>query len=615
MESDTENVTEESDHSRWRMDIGRTSRRKEKPVRHRSGTLDGHYKRDRGPNLKIACPIFKGKKHDDPDVHIQAFEQYAELKHIMEEEWGEYFPHTLKEAARKWYYHFPASKLQVYKKLKKAFILEYTDDRGDENILCELDRIKQGKLSVRKYVQKIKELTRRLNEPPLEKRMRAWFLTGFNSRKLKEQEEPAPTKKFTEMVHRALKLEQHAKKEKSRHRERFDTSASETTETEQSNSSSFESSEDDKKKKKKGSWSKKIDDMSRRIFEIFGVRSSTRKIEKWCNTALVSSTSKEMAISTMVSSSGAEMAISTMVSSSGAEMAKSTAMVPSSKGKEKATGDSTDSFNPWLHKEFHLDKQVQLWEYLQADDMNIDMKKLAALFTRENDISINYFEFMPDPPALLYAMRMEEKELPRFYPALYPPHTKPADQLTYIQIVEKIGDWWEKGKRLWKEWLIVLNEVEQKKTVKEFRTAIGEFKASMHAWKHHMQILVFEVRDDAAKAKGDATEDKAKLQKPARGGRQKQSLPRRLTRSIEVALKVDNEDVGNDTIMEKGTLDVEEDCANTLKDMFVQAQKRKQGLAILPFKKQKKTVFNEASQDVGNASKVPVGNAANQAGR
>ncbi|MCO5580759.1 hypothetical protein L7F22_034629 [Adiantum nelumboides] len=216
-ESDTENVTEESDHSRWRMDTGRTSRRKEKPVRHRSGTSDGHYKRDKGPDLKIACSIFKGNKHDDPDVHVQDFEQYAELKHIMEEEWGEYFPHTLKEVARKWYYHYPASKLQVYKKLKKAFILKYTDeDRGDEDILCELDRIKQGKLSVRNYVQKIKELTRRLNELPSEKRMRAWFLSGFNNNKLREQEVPASTKKFTELVHRALKLEQQAKKKKSK---------------------------------------------------------------------------------------------------------------------------------------------------------------------------------------------------------------------------------------------------------------------------------------------------------------------------------------------------------------------------------------------------------------
>ncbi|MCO5593519.1 hypothetical protein L7F22_047533 [Adiantum nelumboides] len=203
-ESDTGNGTEESDHSRRRMGTGKASRRKNRSIGHRSRSLDGHYRKDRGLDLKIACPIFKGKKHDDPDMYIQAFEQYAELKHILEEEWGEYFPHTLKEATKKWFYHYPASKLQAYKEQKNAFILKYIDDRGDEDILCELDRIKQGKLSVKKYVQKIKELTRRLNESSSKKRMRVWFFNGFNSRKLREQEVPTPIKKFTELVHTAL---------------------------------------------------------------------------------------------------------------------------------------------------------------------------------------------------------------------------------------------------------------------------------------------------------------------------------------------------------------------------------------------------------------------------
>ncbi|MCO5563250.1 hypothetical protein L7F22_016887 [Adiantum nelumboides] len=235
------------------MGTRRVSRRKERSVGHRSRTPDGHYRKDRGPDLKIACYIFKGKKHADPDVHIQAFEQYAKLKHILEEEWGEYFPHTLKEAARKWYYHYPASKLQAYKKLKKAFILKYIDDRGDEDILCELDKIKKGKLSVKKYVQKLKELTRRLNEPPSKKRMRAWFLGDFNSRKLREQEVPVPTKKFIELLHMALKLEQLAKKEKSRHRSKFESSTSESIEIKKSSSNSSESSEDDRKNKKSSS--------------------------------------------------------------------------------------------------------------------------------------------------------------------------------------------------------------------------------------------------------------------------------------------------------------------------------------------------------------------------
>ncbi|MCO5599138.1 hypothetical protein L7F22_053238 [Adiantum nelumboides] len=225
------------------MRIGKTSKR-ERTLGHRSRSPDGHYRKDKGLDLKKSCPIFKGKKHDDPDVHIEAFEQYAELKHILEEEWGEYFPHTLKEAAKKWYYHYLASKLHAYRKLKKAFILEYTYDQGDKDIRCELDRIKQGKLSVKKYVQKIKELTRRLNESPSEKRMRAWFLSGFNGKKLREQEVPAPTKKFTELVHRALKLEQQAKKEKFRHQSSSNSSTSALSEIEKS----------ERKKKKKGSW-------------------------------------------------------------------------------------------------------------------------------------------------------------------------------------------------------------------------------------------------------------------------------------------------------------------------------------------------------------------------
>ncbi|MCO5607003.1 hypothetical protein L7F22_061194 [Adiantum nelumboides] len=517
-EYDTKNVTKKSDHSRWRMDNGRINRRKEKPVGHRSGTIDGHNKKDRGPDLKIACPIFEGKNHDDPDVHIQAFEQYAELKHIMEEEWGEYFPHTLKKAARKWYYHYPASKLQLYKKLKKAFILAYTDGRGNEDILCELDRIKQGKLSVRKYVQKIKELTRRVNEPPSEKRMRAFILAYTDGRGnediLCELDRIKQGK-----LSLALKLEQQAKKEKSIHRGRFDTSTSETTETRRSNSSFSESLEDHRKKKKKGSWSKKIDDMSRRISEISGLRGSTGKTEKWCPKCRAKNhTTEECTQCNYYKAFGHEWTnykirihhlkegkdlsviafanmepVATIIEQTQSantntsgyngrgrgrgkeEMAKSTAIVSSSKGKEKATIGSIDSFidaNPWLYKEFHLAKQGQLKEYLQADDMYSDMQRLAALYTgvmqvanrwklaqyhdrikcalpkhpvviQENDILVNYFELMPDPPALLYAMRMEEAKHPRFYPALYPPHTEPVDQLTYIQIVEQIGGWWE----------------------------------------------------------------------------------------------------------------------------------------------------------------------------
>ncbi|MCO5595223.1 hypothetical protein L7F22_049262 [Adiantum nelumboides] len=120
------------------------------------------------------------------------------------------------------------------------------DEHGDEDILCELDWIKQGKLSMRK-----------------------------------EQELPTPTKKIIELVHRALKLEQQAEKEKSRHKSKSEFSTNEPTEIEKSSSNTSESSENDKNEKKKGSWSKKIDDMSRRISEISGLRGASKKTERW----------------------------------------------------------------------------------------------------------------------------------------------------------------------------------------------------------------------------------------------------------------------------------------------------------------------------------------------
>ncbi|MCO5573152.1 hypothetical protein L7F22_026918 [Adiantum nelumboides] len=79
--------------------------------------------------------------------------------------------------------------------------------------------------------------------------MMAWFLDGFNNRKLTEQ---------------------------------FESNTNESTETKKYNSSSSKSSEDDRKMREKGSSSKKIDDMSRSILEIFGLRGSSRKIERWC---------------------------------------------------------------------------------------------------------------------------------------------------------------------------------------------------------------------------------------------------------------------------------------------------------------------------------------------
>ena len=50
-------------------------------------------------SFKLNLPVFKGSRKADPDVHIQTFEQSAELKGVEADEFEDYFPTTLKELA------------------------------------------------------------------------------------------------------------------------------------------------------------------------------------------------------------------------------------------------------------------------------------------------------------------------------------------------------------------------------------------------------------------------------------------------------------------------------------------------------------------------------------
>lgn len=124
-------------------------------------------------------------------------------------------------------------------------MLRFIDEKIDEDILCELGKIKQKATSVRKYVEKLKDLTRRLEAQPSNKNLRAWFMNGSSNKRLKSAEITNATTSFEEMVASALKME--SSKEKKHRKETID-------ESESSARSSFESEESidfDKKKKYK----------------------------------------------------------------------------------------------------------------------------------------------------------------------------------------------------------------------------------------------------------------------------------------------------------------------------------------------------------------------------
>ena len=151
-------------------------------------------------SFKLNLPVFKGSRKIDPDVHIQAFEQWARLKGVNTEEYEDYFPTNLKESAQKWYYHYPPEKLLTYQQIKRAFLLRFRDKKTDEDILCELRKMKQKKTRARKYVEKLKDLARQLDTQPLDKNLRAWFLNDSNNKRLKSAEITSATGTFEELV-------------------------------------------------------------------------------------------------------------------------------------------------------------------------------------------------------------------------------------------------------------------------------------------------------------------------------------------------------------------------------------------------------------------------------
>ena len=140
----------------------------------------------------------------------------GQSERVDSNEYEDYFPTTLKESAQKWYYHYPPEKLPTYQLIKKAFLLRFRDEKTDEDILCELGKIKQKAKTVRKYVEKLKDLTRQLEAQPSDKNLRAWFLNGSSNKRLKRAEITNATESFDDLVARALKMESSQKKSKGR---------------------------------------------------------------------------------------------------------------------------------------------------------------------------------------------------------------------------------------------------------------------------------------------------------------------------------------------------------------------------------------------------------------
>ena len=117
-------------------------------------------------DLKLKMPEYKGKKGSDPQVHVQAFESWAEVRGLPRHDWRVCFPQTLRGTAQKWYFNYPPTSLTTFKQMSKALVERFKEEKSDEELLGQLGRIKQKKTTVRQFVEEIKDLARQLSSPP-----------------------------------------------------------------------------------------------------------------------------------------------------------------------------------------------------------------------------------------------------------------------------------------------------------------------------------------------------------------------------------------------------------------------------------------------------------------
>ena len=156
--------------------------------------------------LKLRIPEFKGKKGRDPQVHIQAFENWATLRELPRSEWRKCFPQTLRGVAQTWYFNYPPEQLPTYTAISKALAQRFKDEKSDEKLLIQLGNLKQKKKGVRQFVEEIKDLARQLSSPPGRNSLRAWFLNGTSLKEVAKAEITNSTRNFDELIQRSLKL-------------------------------------------------------------------------------------------------------------------------------------------------------------------------------------------------------------------------------------------------------------------------------------------------------------------------------------------------------------------------------------------------------------------------
>ncbi|KAL3678282.1 hypothetical protein R1sor_021238 [Riccia sorocarpa] len=135
------------------------------------------------PKLRVVYPIYKGKRHEDPDLHISAFETAMLINGESSLHKARLFPATLKHGAFPWFSQLDQYVQQDWDDLKSEFLEQFRVAQKDPDIMYQIQNMKQGEReTIKEFLTRFRLMIRRLDVPPTDAQRITWLTNSIQQK-------------------------------------------------------------------------------------------------------------------------------------------------------------------------------------------------------------------------------------------------------------------------------------------------------------------------------------------------------------------------------------------------------------------------------------------------
>ncbi|KAL3685683.1 hypothetical protein R1sor_003705 [Riccia sorocarpa] len=133
--------------------------------------------------LRVAYPIFKGKRHEDPNLHIASFEQTMNINGENSVHNARLFPATLKQNAFAWYSQLDPQTQSDWEDIKNEFLEQFRVAQKDPDIMYQIQNMKQQeKETIKEFLTRFRLMIRKLEVPSTDAQKITWLRNAVHQR-------------------------------------------------------------------------------------------------------------------------------------------------------------------------------------------------------------------------------------------------------------------------------------------------------------------------------------------------------------------------------------------------------------------------------------------------